>query len=208
MEKTNDIFGPFTAPADPIPEDPEERKRYLEQLLEEAKVLFRDKPPEDIFSPGDDELELLKNESPHRSDEPLNEEPRKRSRDGRCSPFGKTNGRGIMQWDDARKIFQQFEATAQGDAELCKLKDDLLARAARYARLRTDWQLAEHDLRRELDGSRTAAHNALIDACNILSRAMNERGRDISWRARLGQDRREIGDFACYIHCVLGLSAR
>jgi tetratricopeptide (TPR) repeat protein len=46
------------------------------------------------------------------------------------------------------------------------------------------------------------------DACNILSRAMNERGKDISWRAQLGQDRREIGDFACYIHCILGLSAR
>jgi hypothetical protein len=113
-----------------------------------------------------------------------------------------------MQWDDACKLFQQLQAAIQGHTELCRLKDDLLARAVRYARLRTDWQLADHDRRRELDGSRTAAHNALIDACNILSRAMNERGKDISWRAQLGQDRREMGDFACYIHCILGLSAR
>jgi hypothetical protein len=94
-----------------------------------------------------------------------------------------------------------------GATVLLKLENDLLARAVRYARVRTDWQLADYDRRREIDDSRTAAHNALIDACNILSRAVSERGKDISWRAQLGQDRKSIGDFACYLPCLLGLLA-
>jgi hypothetical protein len=98
-----------------------------------------------------------------------------------------------MQWDEARRIFQQLQDTIRDDAELLELANDLITRAVRYARVRTDWQLADCDRRQEIDGSRTAAHNVLIDACNILSRAMSERGKDISWRAQLGQDRKSIG---------------
>jgi hypothetical protein len=83
MKKTDDIFDLLTAPEHPIPEDPEERKKYLERLLEELKVLFGDKPPEDIFSPDDDELKLPKRKCLPWCEEPLNEEPRKHSRDGR-----------------------------------------------------------------------------------------------------------------------------
>ncbi len=52
------------------------------------------------------------------------------------------------------------------------------------------------------------AHNTLIDNCNILSRNMAKKSGDVSWREVLGDDRREIGDFACYLHCILGLSAK
>jgi len=113
-----------------------------------------------------------------------------------------------MNWDDASRMFQQIQTATRGDTVLLKLENDLLAQVVRYARIRTDWQLADHDQRREIDGSRIAAHNALIDACNILSRAMSERGKDTEWRAQLGQDRRGIGDLACFVHCILGLSAR
>lgn len=105
-------------------------------------------------------------------------------------------------------MFQQLQAATRGDTVLLKLENDLLTQVVRYAQIRTDWQLADHDQRREIDSSRTAAHDALIDACNILSRGMSERGKSIEWRAQLGQDWREIGDFACYVHCILGLSAR
>ena len=47
-----------------------------------------------------------------------------------------------------------------------------------------------------MDGTRTAAHNALIDALNILSRAMIKAGEDTTWRKQLGNDRQEIGDLA------------
>ena len=91
---------------------------------------------------------------------------------------------------------------------LLDLAGEFVEAAVRYARLRTDWALQDPARRKEADAHRTIAHNRFIDACNILSRTMRTRGKDIAWRARLGQHRGEIGDFACHIHCVLGLSAR
>jgi hypothetical protein len=80
--------------------------------------------------------------------------------------------------------------------------------AVTYAHHRATWALASAAERREMDPSRTAAHNAFIDACNILSRAMARSAEDSSWRATLGDDRKVIGDFACHIHCQLAISAR
>lgn len=108
-----------------------------------------------------------------------------------------------MEFDAAKKVYKQIEAT-----KLIQLKEDLIHSAVRYARIRTDWFLADTETRRDMDGRRTAAHNALIDACNILSRNMAKKGEEISWRASLGDDRKGIGDFACYLHCILGLPAR
>ncbi len=31
---------------------------------------------------------------------------------------------------------------------------------------------------------------------------------DANWRMELGNDRKEIGDFACYVQCFLGLTSR
>lgn len=107
-----------------------------------------------------------------------------------------------MDFDTAQHLFRQIEAT-----KLVELKNELLNAAVRYARLRTNWQLADLEQRREMDRHRTAAHDALIDACNILSRNMAKTGEDASWRAAMN-DRKEVGDFACYIHCFLGLAAR
>jgi hypothetical protein len=107
-----------------------------------------------------------------------------------------------MDSDTARRLYRQIEAT-----KLVELKKELLTFAVRYARLRTDWQLADVDERKGMDSHRTATHDALIDACNVLSRNMAKAGEDASWRATMS-DRKEIGDFACYIHCLIGLAAR
>ena len=89
-----------------------------------------------------------------------------------------------------------------------ELKHNLLLSAVRYARLRTDWRLAAVQDRRAMDAARTAAHNTLIDALNILSRAMVKAGEDTTWRKEVSDDRQEIGDWACHIHAHLGIQAR
>lgn len=94
------------------------------------------------------------------------------------------------------------------DRLLDELRPDFLERAVRYARLRTDWELVDAGGRAEIDEPRRLAHNAFIDACNILARAMRQQGLDATWREQLGDDRRDIGDFACFVHCFLGLAAR
>jgi len=59
-----------------------------------------------------------------------------------------------------------------------------------------------------MDEERTRAHNAFISACDILSRNMAESGEVHTRRTVIGQDRKDIGDFACLVHAVLGIMAR
>lgn len=108
-----------------------------------------------------------------------------------------------MDYTGAAGIYAGFRST-----KLTDLKTDLIEAAIRYARIRVDWLIADAEKQRSTSEDRTAAHNAFIAACDILGRNMDKNGEDGSWRAELGQDRQRIGDFACYLHCILGLSAR
>ncbi len=113
-----------------------------------------------------------------------------------------------MDLRTAERLLNEIGAAAHGEEGLAPLQQDLLRAAVRYARARTDWAVADREGRQGLDAPRRIMHDAFIDACNILSRNVAARGRDVSWRERLGDDRREIGDFACYVHLILGIRAR
>jgi hypothetical protein len=108
-----------------------------------------------------------------------------------------------MDWNKAKRCLEGIEAST-----LDTLRRELIAACVRYAHFRAEWQIATPERRMEMDGGRRLSHNALIDACNILSRNMAGRGEDITWRAELTNNRKEIGDFACYVHAVLGIRAR
>ena len=75
------------------------------------------------------------------------------------------------------------------------LVQSMVKNAVRYARLRVDWLLSDQEGRLEMEGERTAAHNAFISTCDILSRNMNQSGEDNHWRTQIGTDRKTIGDF-------------
>lgn len=108
-----------------------------------------------------------------------------------------------MDLDEARAILACIERSAHAS-----LARELVEAAVRYAGRRVEWDLASPLERAALDPGRTAAHDAFIDACNILSRAMAASGEDNSWRRAIGLSRGEIGDFACMVVCVVGLRAR
>lgn len=108
-----------------------------------------------------------------------------------------------MNIEKAKSIFQKINST-----KLKQLKYDLYDIAIRYARIRTDWYFMSDEEKLMSDKIRTTSHNAFIDVCNILSRNMIKNGEDASWRKELGDDRKVIGDFACYVHCFLGLASR
>lgn len=72
-----------------------------------------------------------------------------------------------MNIEEAQRTMQHIE-----DSCLLSLRRSLLLSAARYAEARVCWRLALLEERRDMDAGRTAAHNAFIDACNIMSRNM------------------------------------
>ena len=108
-----------------------------------------------------------------------------------------------MIFQHAQLIFDKLNTT-----KLNKLKNDLFEAAFQYARIRADWYLMDDEERKVNDEARTRAHDAFIDCCNILSREMIKAGEDADWRLYLGSDRKEMGDFACYLHCIIGLNGR
>lgn len=120
-----------------------------------------------------------------------------------------------MDWAEAYAIYEELNSLrVKSGGPANRLWVDLLNTAAQYAELRTRWALAlPNGTKSELDQKRTLAHNAFIDCCNAMSRAMATQGGDLNWRKRLGdhrtrEGRKTIGDFACFVHCLLGLSAR
>lgn len=108
-----------------------------------------------------------------------------------------------MTYELAKTIYEKMNTT-----KLEELLDDLVKYASNYARIRADWREADADRRREMDAHRTITHNALLDACKILARNQVKAGESTEWRELLGDQRAEIGDFACYLHCFRGLEGR
>jgi hypothetical protein len=103
----------------------------------------------------------------------------------------------------AKQIYDKLDTT-----KLSKLKNNLFEAAFNYARIRADWYLMDEAEKRANDEARTRAHDTFIDCCNILSREMIKAGENADWRLYLGSDRKEIGNFACYLHCFVGLNER
>lgn len=98
-----------------------------------------------------------------------------------------------------------YDATQDGDP---RLRMEMVRRAILYSQIRVEWQMAPIGDRMAMNSRRTAAHNALIDAVNALARSMRAAGRDDAWRRLLTDDRKEIGDFACFLVAHLGVLAR
>lgn len=109
-----------------------------------------------------------------------------------------------MNLERAANILEQVERSSLAGPR-CRTWLDA---AVRYAQIRVAWERTDAAGRATMDASRTSAHDVFIDECNILSRAMLAAGESNAWRAEIGTERGEIGDFACLLHCVLGLRAR
>jgi len=105
--------------------------------------------------------------------------------------------------DQFSEIFEEIS-----DTTCIELKNELINLAIRYSRIRVDWKLSDTRQRLEMEDSRSRCHDAFIDSCNILSRNMEKSGEYTKWREKLGNDRKVIGDFACYIHYKIGIDAK
>jgi len=93
-------------------------------------------------------------------------------------------------------------------SHLGEVRKSLFKAAIRYATIRGEWHFLSREEREETDTERTAAHNHFIDCCNILSRQQVLYKEDTSWRTDITDDRKMIGDFACYLSCFIGIQNR
>ena len=116
----------------------------------------------------------------------------------------------ILTVEEALRIYEEMAKSI----EQCRLEDkmdfwnDCLKKAAKYTKIRNDWEIMSREEKMDTDSSRTSAHDSVITAVNILSRIAEQEGVDNSWRKELGDNRKRVGDFACFIAYITGISNR
>ena len=111
--------------------------------------------------------------------------------------------------EDADEIFVGLKnCIDNGDEDAKELYYDFLEGAFKYSSIRSSWLTMTKDDKMERDKERTLKHDSVINRVNILARYLEKEGKDISWRVKLGDSRKKIGDFACYVALFYGLHAR
>jgi hypothetical protein len=108
-----------------------------------------------------------------------------------------------MEYKEAEYIYQVIKST-----QFQNLSKRLIKSAVQYAQIRVEWQFASQLDRVILDNERTRSHDGFISNCDALAGNMKKAGEDDSWRTKLGNDRKKIGDFACFVHAIIGIEAR
>lgn len=115
---------------------------------------------------------------------------------------------GSLTIEEMAALHKNIVDEAELDADSADLFRNLITAAVKYAQSRAGWPLWDREKRMEKDSSRTSQHNQVIDSFNILARYLRSQGKPATWRDVLGDDRKRIGDFACYLVFIGSLNAR
>ena len=112
-----------------------------------------------------------------------------------------------LKYQEAFEIYTAMtENLNRNDADILDLYNRLLEKAVRYAHIRAEWNTLSREEKLERDSSRTIAHDSFISSINIIARSEGKIG--LQWRERLTDDRKRIGDFACYLALFRAIDAR
>lgn len=118
----------------------------------------------------------------------------------------------ILTFEEAIDIHSQIIHSANTtDRDFKELLEDLIGSAIIYADFRARWSLMDFDERKKIGASRSLQHNAYMSNLEIVARYMKHKGWDSDWINKLGtkeNDRKRLGDFACYLVCINAVSAR
>lgn len=115
---------------------------------------------------------------------------------------------GSLTFEQMADLHKQILTDAKLDADSADLFKNVFAAAVKYSQSRAGWTLWDREKRMAEDSARTSRHNQVIDSINILARYLKAQGNPASWRDVLGEDRKRIGDFACYLVFIGSLNAR
>ncbi len=121
------------------------------------------------------------------------------------------DGKGnILKMEDALEIYTGMMDSIKKSSfeEKMEFWQDFLEQALKYTTIRCKWEFMAREEMIAADSKRTDVHNALISLIDILARNLGKDGTDVSWRDKLGGQRARIGDFACFVIYMTGISNR
>lgn len=118
---------------------------------------------------------------------------------------------GALSFEEMNRLHQEMILEIGSDEDARDLYDQLLDTAIRYSDFRARWLLLSKEEKRKADESRTSCHNSVITKTNMLARYLRMQGKPSSWREELGdekENRKRIGDFACFLVFVNAVNGR
>ena len=116
----------------------------------------------------------------------------------------------VLPVEEALQLYNDLCSTVEKcDCEdLPEFLEAFLNKSCAYATIRTQWEFWDREKKMEKDSLRTTLHNSVIDAVNILARLLNSEGIETPWREQLGDKRKRVGDFACFVAYMVGINNR
>ena len=116
----------------------------------------------------------------------------------------------ILPIEDAMEIYNgMLETLSQCKVEgKTDIVNELMRSACYYTEVRMSWELKTNSEKAADDPSRALAHDAVIRYVNIVARMINNAGIETPWRDKLGNDRKRIGDFGCFIGWITAINNR
>lgn len=119
-------------------------------------------------------------------------------------------GQDTLTLEECESIYMDIvkQLEAHPDSEFEGLFKTLQERAIVYAGIRANWFNLSFGERGAADADRSRKHDLFIKAKNDLSKYMYAHKLDIDWEDRLGEERKRIGDFACYMTFLIAVSER
>ncbi|HVI42978.1 MAG TPA: hypothetical protein VM577_20415 [Anaerovoracaceae bacterium] len=114
-----------------------------------------------------------------------------------------------MNYEESVRFFDLIrQAGNENDEDWIELYNDFMEHAVEYAHTRAQWYFMTPNEIGEANKSRTVQHDIVISSIDILARYAKSKDWDASWETILDRDRKDIGDFACYIHAIIGIGRR
>ena len=119
------------------------------------------------------------------------------------------NEKEIMSFSEAEQIYSNLlNSSNQLDKEFQEEWTTFVLLCVEYASARGKWLTLSREEKLANDEARTVAHNKVIYQLKLLKGLANEQGNQVPWFDKFNDDRKRIGDFACYVAYVYALNAR
>ena len=116
---------------------------------------------------------------------------------------------GALSFEEADRIYGMIvERAPEHDRDFDTKFQVLVERAEKYVSYRAGWLSRSLQERLEIDEERSRAHDLFIKAKDQLSTYMYEQKLGNDWDDLLGEERKRIGDFACYLVYLRSILAR
>lgn len=120
-----------------------------------------------------------------------------------------TSEAGHLSFNEAEKIYNKLISSANHlDKEFQEYWHEFIVASLHYSQARGKWWTISQDERREFDSTRTTLHNKVIFQLKLLKGIIKESNGDTSWFDDITEDRKRIGDFACYVIYIYSVNAR